>query len=257
MVGRPDVHDPGSLRLSALVLPARRGAEAAAGREDRLTRNSRRGDAMADRTPLHRLILLPALLTLAVTLVRLGGELMNGPPTLFNRAVGGGAAAVGIIWLVPVFGVLFARRLAREGPDAPAGRAAAFAALGLLAFAVLAAAGFQRPVASPSQFLLIGAGAVAGIALSRRGWPRLWRTLLAYGFAARAPVAVVILLGILNGWNTHYDTPPPGLPELGPLARWLAIGVVPQFTIWLAVTVIVGTLAGAASLALLPPRRAA
>jgi len=91
--------------------------------------------------------------------------------------------------------------------------------------------------------------------VTRSGWPRLWQALLAYGLAARIPVAIVILLGILNGWNTHYDSPPPGLPDLGPLARWFAIGVVPQFTIWIAVTVILGTLAGAASLVLVPPRR--
>jgi len=210
---------------------------------------------MEEQTPVGRLILVPALLTLGVTLLRLAGELMNGTPALFSRAVGGGAALVGIIWLVPVFGVYFARRLARQGASAPAGRTAGFAALGLLAFVVLAAAGFQRPVASPSQFLLIGAGAALGIAVTRGGWPRLWRTLLAYGFAARIPVAVVILLGILNGWNTHYDSPPPGLPDLEPLTRWLAIGVIPQFTVWVAVTVILGSLCGAASLALAPRRR--
>lgn len=68
-------------------------------------------------------------------------------------------------------------------------------------------------------------------------------------------MAVVILLGILNGWNTHYDSPPPGLPDLDPLTRWLGIGVIPQFTIWVAVTVILGSLCGAASLALAPRRR--
>jgi hypothetical protein len=209
---------------------------------------------MEHRTSLGRLILIPSLVTLAVTMLRLAGELTNGSPTLFSRAVGGGGALVGIIWLVPVFGIYFARRLARQEGAAPAGRSARFAALGLVAFVVLAAAGFQRPVASPSQFLLIGSGAILGIAVTRRGWPRLWHALLAYGFAARVPVAIVVLLGILNGWNTHYDSPPPGLPDLDPLARWIAIGLIPQFTIWVAVTVILGTLAGAASLALVPPR---
>ncbi len=210
---------------------------------------------MHDQTSVGRLILVPALVTLAVTVMRLAGELMNASPALFSRAVGGGAALVGIIWLVPVFGVYFAQRLGREVSSAPVGRAAGFAALGLLAFVALAAAGFQRPVASPSQFLLIATGAFAGLAVTRSGWPRLWQTLLAYGLAARVPVAIVILLGILNRWNTHYDTPPPGLPELGPFARWIAIGVIPQFTIWVAVTVMLGTLAGAVSLALVPPRR--
>ena len=210
---------------------------------------------MREQTSIGRLILVPVLLTLAVTVLRLVGELMSASPTFFSRAVGGGAAVVGIIWLVPVFGIYFARRLARERAGAPVGRSAGFAALGLLAFVALAAAGFQRPVASPSQFLLITAGAWAGIAVTRSGWPRLWQALLAYGFAARIPVAIVILLGILNGWNTHYDSPPPGLPDLDPFARWMAIGVIPQFTIWVAVTVILGTLAGAASLALVPRRR--
>lgn len=93
------------------------------------------------------------------------------------------------------------------------------------------------------------------MAVARSGWPRLSQALLAYGIAARIPVAIVILLGILNRWQTHYDSPPPGLPELSPLARWIAIGVIPQFTIWIAVTVILGALAGAASLVLVPPRR--
>lgn len=210
---------------------------------------------MQERISVGRLILVPSLLTLGVTLVRLAGELMNATPTFFSRAVGGGAAVVGIIWLVPVFGVYFARRLAREGSSVPVARSAGFAALGLVAFVVLAAAGFQRPVASPSQFLLIATSAALGVALTRPGWPRLWQALLAYAFAARIPVAIVVLLGILNGWNSHYDTPPPGLPDLSPFARWLAIGVIPQLTIWLAVTVILGTLAGAASLGLVPLRK--
>jgi hypothetical protein len=210
---------------------------------------------MEERTPVGRLILFPALLTLGVTLLRLAGELMDASPTFFSRAVGGGGALVGIIWLVPVFGVHFARRLAREDGTAPARRTAVFAALGLVAFVALAAAGFQRPTASPSQFLLIAVGAAARVVVTRGGWPRLWQVLLAYGFAARVPVVVVILLGILSGWNTHYDTPPPGLPDLDPISRWLDIGVVPQFTIWIAVTVILGALAGAAGLALAPARR--
>lgn len=201
------------------------------------------------RTTVGRMILVPALVTLGVTVLRVAGELASGPSTLFSRAVGGGAAVVGIVWLVPVFGAWFARRLAMDDAASP-GRTAGFAVAGLAAFAVLAAAGFARPVASLSQFALIAAGAWIGIAVARRGWPRLADTLLAYGLAARVPVIVVILVAILNGWNTHYDSPPPGLPDLGPIARWTAIGVIPQLTIWMAFTVIVGALAGAAALAL-------
>jgi hypothetical protein len=203
---------------------------------------------MKTRTSVGRLILVPSLVTVGVTLLRLAGELTNGSPTFFSRAVGGGAAIVGIIWLVPVFGVYFAQRLDRDEGSAPVARTAGFAALGLVAFAALAAVGFQRPTASLSQFLAIGAGAACGVALTRPGWPRLWQALLAYGLAARIPVALVVLVAILNDWQTHYDTPPPGLPDLAPFARWIAIGAIPQLTIWIAVTVIGGTLFGAASL---------
>jgi hypothetical protein len=200
------------------------------------------------RTTIARLILVPSLITFAVTLLRLAGELSNGSPALFSRAVGGGAAVVGIIWLVPVFGVYFARRLALAEGGASAGRTAGFAALGFVAFAALAAVGFQRPTASLGQFLAIGAGAVLGVAIARSGWPRLWAALVVYGLAARVPVALVVLVAILNDWKTHYDSPPPGLPDLAPFAKWIAIGAIPQLTIWIAVTVIGGMLFGAVSL---------
>lgn len=203
---------------------------------------------MENRATLGRLVLIPTLVTLGVTLLRLAGELTNRSPTFFNRAVGGGGAIVGIIWLVPVFGVYFAQRLDRDEGSAPPGRVAGFAALGLAALAGLAGVGFQRPTASPSQFLAIGAGAVLGVALARPGWPRLWSALLGYAVAARVPVALVVLVAILGDWRTHYDSPPPGLPDLSPFARWIAIGAIPQLTLWIAVTVIGGSLFGAASL---------
>lgn len=212
---------------------------------------------MEARTSIGRLIFIPSIVTLGVTLLRLAGELTNGHPTLFSRAVGGGGALVGIVWLVPVFGIYFAQRLDRAEGSAPPGRAAGFAALGLAAFAACAAVGFQRPTASLSQFLAVGAGAVLGVALTRPGWPRLWSALLGYGLAARIPVALVVLVAILNDWKTHYDSPPPGLPDLAPFARWIAIGAIPQLTIWIAVTVIGGTLCGAASLLARRRRRAA
>ena len=52
-----------------------------------------------------RLICVPALITLGVTLLRLIGELQNWSPRLFNREAGGGGALVGIAWLVPIFGI--------------------------------------------------------------------------------------------------------------------------------------------------------
>jgi hypothetical protein len=37
---------------------------------------------------------------------------------------------------------------------------------------------------------------------------------------------------------------------MGPLARWLAIGVIPQLTLWMAVTVVAGLLFGILAAAL-------
>jgi len=66
-----------------------------------------------------------------------------------------------------------------------------------------------------------------------------------YGALARIPVVIVVLAGILSDWRTHDDTPPPGLPEMGPFATWIAIGVIPQLTLWMAVTVVLGLLVAA------------
>ena len=70
-------------------------------------------DAAAVRT--GRLILVPAVVTLVVTLLRLVGELQNWSPALFSRAPGGGGSLVGISWLVPIFGAWFGWVLARSG----------------------------------------------------------------------------------------------------------------------------------------------
>jgi hypothetical protein len=64
---------------------------------------------------LRSLILVPAVITLAVTLLRLVGELLRWNPTLFSREAGGAGAIVGIVWLVPVFGGYFAWKLVQAG----------------------------------------------------------------------------------------------------------------------------------------------
>jgi hypothetical protein len=84
---------------------------------------------------------------------------------------------------------------------------------------------------------------VAAVAFA--AWPGLGRPLLAYALAARAPVALLMLLAIYRGWGTHYDVPPPGFPAMPPLKMWLWNGLLPQATIWVAWTMVTGTLAGA------------
>src|SRR5215468_12235603 len=82
---------------------------------------------------VRRLVLVPAVITLAVTLLRLVGELNNWSPVLFNRSAGGGGAVVGIVWLVFLFAFYFAWKLVDAG-EGPAGRfrPLGFGALGIL-----------------------------------------------------------------------------------------------------------------------------
>jgi len=61
---------------------------------------------------IMKLISIPALITLAVTLLRLVGEFMSLPSWLASREAGGAGALIGIAWLAPVFGVYFAGKIA-------------------------------------------------------------------------------------------------------------------------------------------------
>src|SRR6267378_70506 len=83
---------------------------------------------------IRRLIVVPAVITLAVTLLRLLGELQHWSPKFFSREAGGAGAIVGIVWLVPIFGVYFAWKLAKVGLAPGAGRVIGH---GALAFALM------------------------------------------------------------------------------------------------------------------------
>lgn len=202
---------------------------------------------MANDVPVKKLILVPALITLAVTLLRLTGELLHWSPTLFNPEPGGGGALVGIAWLVPIFGAYFGWTLARAGQGPVAvGKAIGYSFLGL---AILPAIGFLAVKAgmSPqafSTFAVFIALAIAGAVIASRAWPELGRTLLAYALAARIPVILVMLAAILGNWGTHYDVAPPDFPAMSPLAKWALIGLLPQATIWIWFTIAVGAVCG-------------
>jgi hypothetical protein len=201
-----------------------------------------------------RLIVVPAIITLAVTLLRLVGELQSWSPTLFNREAGGGMALVGIVWLVPVFGIYFALRLARDG--AGPGKLLRAFALVLLALVLTPVAGGVAYVAgvdpmSLTMLVIYAVVAVVSVIVAMKAWPALGRVLVAYGLAARIPVAIVMLVAILANWGTHYDVPPsPDFPAMAPLAKWFSIGLVPQLTIWIAFTVVVGMLFGLIAVAI-------
>jgi len=203
---------------------------------------------MPNDISIKKLILVPATITLAVTLLRLAGELMHWSPTLFNPEAGGGGAIVGIAWLVPVFGIYFGLKLTNAGhaPSA-AGPAIAYSVLG---FALMPALGFAavKLGVPPQSFAAFGVFIVLsaiGAAVAYRAWPALGRTLAAYGLAARVPVILVMLLAMLGNWGTHYDVPPPNFPEHGPMVKWLLIGVLPQLTIWMWFTIAGGAIFGA------------
>jgi hypothetical protein len=206
---------------------------------------------MADAKALRvtRLIAIPTVITLAVTILRLVGELKHWPTPWFSSAAGGGAAIVGIAWLPLIFGPYFALKLAAagEGP-AVAWKAIVFAFLGLLAFFVagmlISLAMRHSPVLVLVAFLLtLAAGLVPLI-----GWSSLARVLFAYAFAARLPVLIVMYYAMsANGWaglGTHYDAVNPMLAHLSPMRKFVDAAILPQMTLWIGWTVILGAIVG-------------
>jgi hypothetical protein len=198
---------------------------------------------MAQDVSIKKLITVPAVITLAVTLLRLTGELMHWSPRLFNPAPGGPGALVGIAWLVPVFGFYFGVKLASAGETpSSAGAAIGYALLG---FVIMPALGFtavklglpQQSLATLGVFAVL---ALIGAGVAYRGWPALGRVLFAYGLAARIPVILVMLVAMLGNWGTHYDVVAPGFSGMNPMAKWLLFGVLPQLTIWMWFTIAVG-----------------
>jgi hypothetical protein len=205
-----------------------------------------------------RLILVPAVITLAVTLLRLTGELLDWSSVFFNRSAGGGFAIVGIVWLIPILGIYFGLRLTRAG-DGP-GKVLRALGLVLLAFVLMPVVGFAATAAGVdpngvTMLLCFVVASVGAVLLTFSAWPALARVLVVYGLAARIPVAIVMLIAILANWGTHYDVPPPGFPEMAPLAKWFWIGFIPQMTIWIAFTVVVGMLFGLIAAAIVHRRR--
>ncbi|HEY8232079.1 MAG TPA: hypothetical protein VIJ10_05420 [Vicinamibacteria bacterium] len=195
-----------------------------------------------------RLVAWPAALTLAVTLLRLVGELRGWSPSYFSRAPGGGLAIVGIVWLVPFVGAWMGYRLVRAGVRPPGLAELVAWPLGALGVGLLMGYGFERMV-QPSwtgTFLLWALVSIVVGLVSLVTWPALGVPLAVYAILARLPVVVIMAFAIFRRWGTHYDAPPPGFPALLPMPRWLWTGVLPQSTIWIALTLAVGMICGAA-----------
>ena len=211
-----------------------------------------------DASRIGKLILVPAVITLAVTLLRLVGELQGWSPTLFNRECGFCGALVGIWLLVPVFGAWFGWKLTRAGSGPRSlGRAlgltlASLAVLPLFAFlapkaGILPERLWRPNVPLTESFTILSvfvAFAIVGLAIGILAWPALGRTLLAYGLAARIPVALLMLVAMLGNWGTHYDARPSYPPQMSTFAWWVTLGLVPQLFFWIWYTIVFGALFG-------------
>jgi hypothetical protein len=212
---------------------------------------------------IFRLVLVPGIITAAVTLLRLTGELNHWSRTFFSREAGGGLAIVGIAWLVPIFGIYFAKKLSDSGRAGSGWRTFGFALAGIVAFFAVNVVLAMLLGIDPNQPTLaaLGVGLLASIialALTLYGTGALGKTLLVYGLFARFPVVLVMLLAILGNWGTHYDVLPPGVTtEMGPWVKWVLIGVAPQLGFWMAFTVVLGAFFGGLALVVAERRRQA
>jgi hypothetical protein len=214
--------------------------------------NPKKGASMTDTksVSIKSLITVPALITLGITILRLVGELQHWPKLLFNPEAGGGGAIVGISWLPIIFGPYFALKLAGAG-DGPSstGKSIGLAFLGFVVYFLAiwwAESTFRHPSALSLIPLLV---TLAAAFIPRIGWRSFGNTLIAYAFAARIPVLIVMLLALAGnggqGWGTHYDAVMPQLAQASLGKKFLIEAFVPQMTMWIGWTVAVGSVVGA------------
>src|SRR5208337_4432350 len=134
---------------------------------------------------IRGLILVPAVITLGLTVLRLAGELQHWSPRFFSAAAGGGGAIIGISWLPFLFGPYFAVKLASSGHGASS--VWKTFALSLLGMAIMVAGGFvgfAPQIKFPGREILGILLMVLGPTLVTLGWPALFKVLVAYGYAA-------------------------------------------------------------------------
>jgi len=198
-----------------------------------------------------RLIAVPALISIAVTALRLVGELLRWPKPMVSSDVCG-KAILGVVWLVPIFGIYFAVRLFHAG-DAPQrfARPLVFAAsalaLKLAGTFVMESRGMTYAARLSMKFNVT----LIGLVLAAVAWPTLSKALLVYGYLSRIPVAIVQYLAMRSRWGTHYDALDPGFPAIGFWPTFLRVSFVPNIFFMEAYTVIVGGLVGIAVVAIL------
>lgn len=216
---------------------------------------------------LLSLVLVPALLTLVLSVVRLLGEINGWSPALFGKPeAGGGGAVLGISWLMFVFGFWFGRRLQNGdvGPGSP-GKALVLSliAIGVLAggMQALQAAGLMwfpdeknpgEPRGLPWMLALMLVSALVSVVAFRRAAVALF----VYALLARVPVVIITWIALGKPeWNTHYTKIPPFFTNIAEADR-ASFLIMPQLAFWPGLTVVMGT-AMASLGALLAARRKA
>ncbi len=205
------------------------------------------GDAKS--ISISKLIIIPAVITLGVTILRLVGELAHWPTPWFSAVAGGGAAVVGISWLPIIFGPYFALKLAGAG-DRPSstGKSIAYAFAALVVY-VLAGFLFTKTISHPSSLTLVALLLMLAAAfVPCLGWRSLGSALFAYALAARIPVLIVMYFAMYGnggaGWGTHYDAVPPALAHVPLATKYLYAAILPQMTMWIGWTGVLGAIFG-------------
>lgn len=187
------------------------------------------------------LVLVPALITLLVTGVRLFGELQGWNSQAFGRDAGSPGSLVGIVWLVPIFGMWFGYKLRQDAPGVKPGRASviyvvAAAAFALSLYLLIKVFGLvefpseEKPGPFRGLPYLFG-GMAIGSVIALVAWPRLTLTLMVYGILARLPVVLVTYFDVYRDWDTHYGALPPGAVTAGVDDTFLGL-ISAQVTFW-------------------------
>lgn len=187
-------------------------------------------------------VLIAGAITLAVTLLRLVGELQQWDPRYFSREPGGQGALVGIGWLMLLVPFWLGRRVAANSGRPRMGRGflIALVAIGLFVGGSAAVTKFwPKDFATLVKWFTYGTWPLAALTLF--AWPRVFFANVAYAVLARAPVIAVQYVALAKNWDTHYSKL---APELGdqPRDQWGEILLFPQVFFWMPATVMIGSL---------------
>ncbi len=186
-------------------------------------------------------LLFAAVVTLLVTVLRVIGESQGWDSAWFNPEAGSAFNPFGIVWLVPLFGFIFGRRLAQAGTG-PAFITGFFVPMfgffSIVGMAMFLGSSFEGEEMRDATIYLFGAASLLSL-LALFAWPRAFFTMLFYSISARLPVMLVQYLDIQNGWQTHYGRTAPQMGHMGPDERiWMLTQW--QAGFWIPFTVTLG-----------------